>query len=318
MVDAGHEGVSLRPAGGDPLQAARGAAVKKNVHNFLRHRIRSYIVSSCVDEEQYGDDHFWCSKGRRARPHVPASHVGQARSISFRRIPGEWHLRMNDRMYVPLNCQEAQGHGGDANLSVHRVGKEMEGSGSRPVPTSWEELLQDAGATAALVEWVDAGAMRRIILRCPDQSDARALEEAWREEFERASDECSVRVPAGVLMQVWSGCLAAAKAISPTNYWIGPISPWFRYNLFRFSVFPECRRNDLYRLGALAAPAFKAWRREPVTRAGISLRTCGDPSFVLWEDDAVLRPRLGFTSWAAGPGRPQPFSRPPSRAALSP
>ncbi len=142
-------------------------------------------------------------------------------------------------------------------------------------------LVSDPAVCAALVEWADVQALQRINT-VENWRSEEALTAAWDREFARAAKECPIPISMSTLMQVWSGCLATAKAISVSNYHTGWISPWFRYNLFKHAIFPECRRSPLYRAGAVAAPVFKRWRREPITTDGIPLRTCGDPAFMGW------------------------------------
>lgn len=194
-------------------------------------------------------------------------------------MPAGWHRSFHDGMWMQLNCP-AFGFS-DGNLGIHhKAEEEVAFSGSPPPPFPW--FAYDPQIVSALVELADATAMREIIRRCPDQSDGDGLQKAWDEEFAKTVESCSLEVSKTDLMQLWSGCLAAAKAISPTNYWIGPITPWMRFNLFKYSVFPECRRSPLYLAGALAARHFKAWRKEPFTMAGIPFRTSGILEFMSW------------------------------------
>lgn len=199
------------------------------------------------------------------------------------RMPDGWHKAFHDGMWCQLNCPSLGVT--DGNLGVHlaaeqEVAQEVASSGDSPPPFPW--FAYDPQIVSALVELADVTAMPEIIRRCPDQSDAVALQTAWDEEFAKTVESCSMDVSKTDLMQLWSGCLAAAKAISPTNYWIGPITPWMRFNLFKYSVFPECRRSPLYLAGALSARHFKAWRKEPFTMAGIPFRTSGILEFMSW------------------------------------
>lgn len=172
----------------------------------------------------------------------------------------------------------------DGNLGVHREAEAQEDAAvalsgeSAPLPL----FYFDPAAVAALVELADVTALPEVNRRCPDQSDPDLLRKVWDEEFSKIVGSCPAGVTKTDLMQLWSGCLAAAKAISPTNYWIGGITPWMRFNLFKYSIFPKCRRSHLYCLGALGARHFKAWRREAFTMAGVPLRTCGLPDFMSW------------------------------------
>ncbi len=197
-------------------------------------------------------------------------------------VPG-WHRMIGPTVLLWMECPQLWAR--DANLGVHREAKpEQQGAAGRrpsgPEPLPW--FSEDPRVVSAVVEFADSTAMKQVISRCPDQSDTEALHRAWDEEFGRAAEACPVGVTRVALAHLWSGCLAAAKAISPYNYWTGWTSPGARAALFRHSIFPECRVNPLYRAGALAARHFKAGRGEPYTLEGVPLRTCGDDSFLAW------------------------------------
>lgn len=189
---------------------------------------------------------------------------------------GDWWRHYSPMMEHELNYRDRPG---DKNLNMHLPSESSSGTrpGRRPLCPPW--LAADPRRVAAIVEYAEI-AMGKVNQEVPDQSDSAALEAAWRKHFGEASDKAGVSTD--VLMRLWSGCLAAAKALSPTNYWIGPVGFHYRYSIWRNQIFPTCKADDVYRAGALAAPFFKLFRRERITLNGVPLRTCDDPSFVAW------------------------------------
>lgn len=200
---------------------------------------------------------------------------------TWRRLPDGWHKQFQEWMFLNLNCYDAGLT--DKNLGIFReVNDETSSSDETGSKKSIPTFARDPMLVAAVVEQVDVTAMKRIIAACYDQSDLEKLTMIHEQEFKQASEKCAFEITPNALMSLWSGCLSAAKAISLDNYWIGSISPWFRFNLFEYSVFPACREDPVFRLGALAAPYFKAWRQEPITLEGVPIRTCRDADFMAW------------------------------------
>lgn len=160
----------------------------------------------------------------------------------------------------------------DENLGTHRrAGEPIER------PPSWLTLSMAAN----IVDWFEKTEMAKIV--SIDQSSLPELEAAWINAATVASKSLAGRISGAALRNLWSGCLAASKALSLSNYWTGPIGSWERFLLFKCQILPECSRNPWYRIGALSAPIFKMNRRERITLRGVPLRTYGDPTFMMWE-----------------------------------
>ncbi len=147
---------------------------------------------------------------------------------------------------------------------------------------SYSEQLEDPIVAAAIVEFVEREVVSKVNSECPSQDDREKLAASWKKWLEHGAEQCSIEITPGQLARLWNGCLRAAKALSPVNYWQGPLSPDVRYHLFK-SIFESSREDVIERLGMLAAPAFKAFRKEAITLEGVPLRTCGDPGFLAWE-----------------------------------
>lgn len=208
----------------------------------------------------------------------------------YSRLRKGWYKQFHESMLVSLNCYDAYMR--DSNLSVYNdINKPSEKHNANESSEKYNinfkneinlDIFKNPCITSAIVEYIDAGAMKRIISECRDQSDYKQLRKIHIREFKRAATEISISIDHITLSEIWTGCLSAAKGISPINYWIGPITPWHRFNIFKFIVFPLCQINRAYKLGALAAIHFKAWRQEPITLEGVPLRTFNDPDFNKW------------------------------------
>ena len=185
---------------------------------------------------------------------------------------------LRESQFMNLNCYDAYME--DANLSIHNDIGEPEDEEINNINL---DVFKDPCVTSAIVEYVDTGAMKRIINECYDQSDYERLRRIHVKEFKRAAREISIEIDYTTLSDIWTGCLSAAKAISTVNYWTGPISPWFRFNLFKYIIFPKCTVNSVYKFGALSAIHFKAWRQEPISLDGVPLKTFSDPDFNRWK-----------------------------------
>jgi hypothetical protein len=185
---------------------------------------------------------------------------------------------LRENQFILFNCYNS--YMTDGNLSVHNDIIELDNKEKDDVCLDY---FKDPCVTSAIVEYIDMGAMKTIINECYDQSDYNQLQRIHIREFKKAAEELPIDVDYMTLSDIWSGCLSAAKAISTVNYWIGPISPWFRFNLFKHLIFLECRTNLAYKLGALSAIHFKAWRKEPISLKGVPLKTCNDFDFSKWQ-----------------------------------